>query len=311
MRLSKSHPRINTLRCALTSAARKAAKYAAPSMRKASRCARSMRQQLRPGASSPVPGAFFSCMDRKFVPEGAPAARALSPCSDIVTPGLVAAARCRRTPTASFCRRARFEGQRCVDETPHRGRDKTPARVDKRERSTRPAPVGQDSDDLAGVIAGEVIRHRADAVALQHERAQGFQIVRGDTPTQRDFGFLPPACEPQRLARQAGKEEPIVPRKLVRRLRFAAARNISAARPKPPLIRDERPRDERRILEFAGADREVNAFSDEVHPPVRDQQFDAYLGMGAKIFPYDTWQYMVPDVHRRRYPQQPGGFAGR
>src|SRR5690606_3149943 len=49
MRLSKSQPRMKTVRRAFASAERTAEKYAAPSIRKASRPARSMRQQLRPG----------------------------------------------------------------------------------------------------------------------------------------------------------------------------------------------------------------------------------------------------------------------
>jgi hypothetical protein len=50
IRLSMSHPRMKNERCALARAARTAVKYSSPSTRNATRVARSIRQQLRPGA---------------------------------------------------------------------------------------------------------------------------------------------------------------------------------------------------------------------------------------------------------------------
>lgn len=51
MRLSMSQPMMKTVLWACASAERTALKYAAPSMSQLTRCARSMRQQLRPGTS--------------------------------------------------------------------------------------------------------------------------------------------------------------------------------------------------------------------------------------------------------------------
>jgi hypothetical protein len=59
-----SHPTMNTLRFACDMAERSAEKYAAPSIKNASRFARSMRQQLRLGTSTPLAATRFS---RRFM----------------------------------------------------------------------------------------------------------------------------------------------------------------------------------------------------------------------------------------------------
>src|SRR5690242_8418433 len=61
MRLSKSQPRMKTLRFACAIADLNAAKYDSASMKNARRRARSTRQQLRPGTSNAT--SFFSFYD--------------------------------------------------------------------------------------------------------------------------------------------------------------------------------------------------------------------------------------------------------